>query len=67
MKKEQDYGEFVEKNHKEMEKRKELLDKQAERECDICDQLITEISSSPGVCKSCENKMINGEKLEDGE
>ncbi len=63
MEKKQDYGDFVKKNHKEMEKRSELLEKQAEAECSVCDQVIEHISSTPGICKGCEDKAINGEKL----
>jgi len=67
MKKEQDYSEFVKKNHKELERKKELLEAQAEEECIVCDQVITQISSTPHVCKSCEDKALRGEKLNNDE
>ena len=63
MKKEQDYSEFVKKNNKELEKKKELLQSQAEEECVVCDQPITQISSTPHLCKTCEDKIVRGEKV----
>jgi hypothetical protein len=65
MEEKQSYDDFVTKNNKEIEKKREMLKKQSEQECIICDQIITEISSQPKICKSCENKIINGEKLQD--